>query len=129
MELTVQSIGDVTIVDLGVEELDAGNTVPLKEYVAPVLDVHFKVVLDLNRMRFVDSSGLGFFLSCLRKVKAAGGDLKLCGMSKPVRAVFELVKMHRILEIHSTREEAVRAFHSDPSDRIDSNRHSANQNP
>jgi len=36
--------------------------------------------------------------------------LKLCGMSKPVRAVFELVRMHRVFDIVATREEAVRAF-------------------
>ena len=41
---------------------------------------------------------------------AKGGDLKLCAMSKQVRAVFELVRMHRIFEIYPTKEEAVRAF-------------------
>ena len=68
------------------------------------------MVFDLSKLRFVDSSGLGAFLSCLRKLNAKGGDLKLCGMSKQVRAVFELVRMHRIFDIYGTREEAVRAF-------------------
>ena len=49
-------------------------------------------------------------LSCLRQLNAAGGDLKLCGMSKAVRAVFELVRMHRIFDIYDTREQAVSAF-------------------
>jgi anti-sigma B factor antagonist len=55
----------------------------------------------------------GRFISCLRKLNAKGGDLKLCRMSKQVRAVFELVRMHRIFDIFDifgTREEAVRAF-------------------
>jgi anti-sigma B factor antagonist len=69
-------------------------------------------VIDLSRLRFVDSSGLGAFISCLRKLNAKGGDLKLCGMSKQVRAVFELVRMHRIFDIFGTREEALRAFQS-----------------
>jgi len=64
----------------------------------------------LGRLRFVDSSGLGAFISCLRKLNAKGGDLKLCGMSKQVRAVFELVRMHRIFDIFGTRDEALRAF-------------------
>jgi anti-sigma B factor antagonist len=58
----------------------------------------------------VDSSGLGAFISCLRKLNGKGGDLKLCGMSKQVRAVFELVRMHRIFEIFGTTDEAVHAF-------------------
>jgi len=75
-----------------------------------LLETHSKLVIDLGRLRFVDSSGLGAFISCLRKLNAKGGDLKLCGMQKPVRAVFELVRMHRIFDIYATREEAVRAF-------------------
>jgi anti-sigma B factor antagonist len=66
--------------------------------------------VDLSHLRFVDSSGLGAMLSCLRQLNATGGDLKLCGMSKAVRAVFELVRMHRIFDIYDTRELAVSAF-------------------
>jgi anti-anti-sigma factor len=55
--------------------------------------------LDLNRLRFTDSSGLGAFTSCLRELNTKGGDVKPCGMSKQIRAVFELVRMHRIFDI------------------------------
>ena len=70
------------------------------------------MVIDLARLRFMDSSGLGAMLSCLRQLSAKGGDLKLCCMSKQVRAAFELVRMHRIFDIFNSREEAVRAFQS-----------------
>jgi anti-sigma B factor antagonist len=105
-------MGDVAIAELPVEELDASNAGELKRDIAPLLEAHAKLVIDLGRLRFVDSSGLGAFISCLRKLNAKGGDLKLCGMSKQVRAVFELVRMHRIFDIFSTREEALRAFQS-----------------
>jgi anti-sigma B factor antagonist len=49
-------------------------------------------------------------LSCLRQLNGVGGDLKLCGTSKPVRALFELVRMHRVFELCNTSEDAVRAF-------------------
>ncbi|HUA85707.1 MAG TPA: STAS domain-containing protein [Bryobacteraceae bacterium] len=49
-------------------------------------------------------------LSCLRQLSAKNGDLKLFGMSKQVRGLFELVRMHRIFDIYPTREEAIRAF-------------------
>jgi anti-sigma B factor antagonist len=45
-------------------------------------------------------------LSCLRQLTAKGGDLKLSGLSKQVRAAFELVRMHRVLNIDSGREAA-----------------------
>jgi anti-sigma B factor antagonist len=76
-----------------------------------VLEAHSKIVLDLNGVRFIDSSGLGSFLSCLRKLSAKGGDLKLCRVSKQVRTVIELVRMNRMFDILNTREEAVGAFY------------------
>jgi anti-sigma B factor antagonist len=64
----------------------------------------------MSELKFVDSSGLGAILSCLRQQNASGGELKLCGMLKPVRALFELVRMHRIFDMYNTREEAIMAF-------------------
>jgi anti-sigma B factor antagonist len=110
MDLPLQTMGDVVVVELPLEELDASNAAELKSGVAPMLEQHPKMVLDLRRLRFIDSSGLGAFLSCLRKAAERGGDLKLCGMSKTVRGVFELVRMHRIFDIQPTREAALRAF-------------------
>ncbi len=86
-----------------------------KRDIAPLLEEDAKVVLDMSRLRFVDSSGLGAFISCLRKLNAKGGDLKLFGLSKQVHAVFELVRMHRIFDILGTREDAVRAFERTPA--------------
>lgn len=110
MDIAFDKMGDVAVAAVPVEELDASNAGEFKRDIAPALEANTKLVLDLSRLRFVDSSGLGAFISCLRKLNAKGGDLKLCGMSKQVRAVFELVRMHRIIDIHDTKEEAVRAF-------------------
>ncbi len=114
MEIAVDRIGDVAVVVVPVEELDAGNTAEFKRDIAPALEANTKVVLDLSKLRFLDSSGLGSFLSCLRKLNSRGGDLKLCGMSQQVRMVIELVRMHRIFDIYGTKEEAVRAFENVP---------------
>ena len=110
MANALERMGDVTIVVVPMEELDAGNSAEFKRDVAPVLEATTKLVFDLSRLRFVDSSGLGAFISCLRKLNAKGGDLKLFGLSRQVRAVFELVRMHRIFDIYGTKEEAVQAF-------------------
>jgi anti-sigma B factor antagonist len=110
MHIVFEKVGDVAVATVPVEELDASNAGEFKGDVAPLLEANARVVLDLSRLRFVDSSGLGAFISCLRKLNAKGGDLKLSGMSKQVRGVFELVRMHRVFDICATSEEAVRAF-------------------
>lgn len=110
MDMGVETVGAVAVVVVTVDELDAGNTAEFRERMAPILSAHSKVVIDLSPVRFIDSSGLGAMLSCLRQLAAKGGDLKLCGLSKQVRAAFELVRLHRILDIHEDRSKAVEAF-------------------
>ena len=105
-----ETAGDITVVTLPGETLDASNTRSLKEELAPLLQPGAKLIFELNQLRFVDSSGLGLLLSCLRQVHNTGGDLKLCGMNKPVRALFELVRMHRVFEIFATRSEAEMSY-------------------
>lgn len=110
MEITIENLEGVAVGVVPVEELDASNAAEFKRDIAPVLAANTRLVLDLSQMRFIDSSGLGAMLSCLRQLTAKGGDLKLCGLSKQVRALFELVRMHRIFDIYPTREDAVKAF-------------------
>jgi anti-sigma B factor antagonist len=110
MNLMVEEGADVAVVVVPVDQLDASNVAEFKRDIAPLLQTHRDLVLDLSRLRFVDSSGLGAILSCLRQLTAKSGDLKLCGMVPPVRTVFELVRMHRIFDIYATQDEAVCAL-------------------
>jgi anti-sigma B factor antagonist len=64
----------------------------------------------MTALGFVDSSGLGALLSCLRTMNNKSGQLRLFGMAKPVQALFELVRMHRIFSIHNNRDEALAAL-------------------
>jgi anti-sigma B factor antagonist len=110
VELSVTSIDSVpgtAIVAFPVDNLDAGNVKDFRAAIQAVADTHDTIVLDMRRLTFVDSSGLGALLSCLRTLKGKRGQLLLFGMTKPVRALFELVRMHRIFSIHDTQEDAL----------------------
>jgi anti-sigma B factor antagonist len=110
MNLQVETIGDVTFVLLPGRNLDASNTAKFKAEVAPLIKTHKAMVFDLADVEFMDSSGLGALLSCLRQVTAAGGDMKLCNMGKTVRVLCEVVRMHRVFDILDSREAAIAAF-------------------
>jgi anti-sigma B factor antagonist len=114
MEPVVEKAGDVAVVTVTTEQLDASNAEDFRNFMEPVLQECSKLVLDLGRVQFVDSRGCGAILSGLKHVSAAGGDLKLCHINRPVRTVFELIRLHRICEIFDTREEAVGAFQGRP---------------
>ena len=110
MQLTVETVQNIPVVTVHAEILDANNSDEFKNAVAPILESNSRMVLDLGQLQFVDSSGCGAILSCLKALTSAGGDLKLCRITRPVRTIFELVRIHRICEIFDTSEAAVRAF-------------------
>lgn len=67
------------------------------------------VAMDLSKVDFLDSSGLGVLIALLKRVAERGGDLKLCGVQKKVRLVFEITRAHRVFEILDTKDEALKA--------------------
>lgn len=110
MEMNIEKVADVSVVMLPGGNLDASNAKDFKRDLAPVLEHNLRLAFDMSKLQFVDSSGLAVLLGCLRQLNSAGGDLKLFGMTKSVRALFELVRMHRIFDIFNTREEAISGF-------------------
>jgi anti-anti-sigma factor len=117
MQTEVEQVGDVTVVVVNAQELDAGNDQDFKQALAPVLKDCRKMVVDLGRVQFVDSRGCGAILSCLKQVRANGGDLKLCGITKYVRSTFNLMRFHRLCDLLDTREEAIKAFQQPQGER------------
>jgi len=110
MQLETEKIGDVVVVKVQIEVFDAGNATEFRSGISPILEEDVKIVFDMSRVRFMDSSGCGVILSCLRQLNSAGGDLKMFGLQQSVRTLFELVRLHRIVEIFNTRDEAVNAY-------------------
>lgn len=111
MEFTHSLIDQVLVITPKGENLDAKEAPEFKEKVLRLIDdtdaKH--VIFDMHQLQFIDSSGLGCFLSVLRRLNSKKGDLKLCAMSKPVRSMFELVSMHKIFDIFPNADEALRA--------------------
>ncbi len=110
MEFSAEHHGNVAVVLLPGESLDSATAREFRKSIEPILQKSSKVVFDMSGLRFVDSSGLGVLLSCLRVLNVGGGDLKLCNMSNSVRALIELVRMHRIFDIYPSKEDAIHAF-------------------
>ncbi|NBS94658.1 MAG: anti-sigma factor antagonist [Betaproteobacteria bacterium] len=111
MELNGRIEGqDVLVLELLEDNLDASNVREFRDAAQSLMHEHARVVLDMAGVQFVDSSGLGALIACLRQTNARRGDFRLCAMSRTVRALFELMRMHRVFNIHDTRSEAVTSF-------------------
>jgi anti-sigma B factor antagonist len=101
---------DVLVIQVQGDNLDASNVRAFRERMQALIKDKAHVVLDMSNLKFVDSSGLGALISCLRETNGLKGDFRLSNMSRPVLALFELMRMHRVFSIHETAEGAVTSF-------------------
>ena len=69
-----------------------------------------KVLMDLQKMAHIDSSGLGALVSILQWINSSGGVLKLYGLQPRPKIVFDITKVYRVFDIYDTEEAAMAAF-------------------
>ena len=110
MQLSSTAHGDVQCVTLPVETLDAANTQAFKQAVGPLISAVRRLVIDLGNVRFVDSSGCGVLLWCLRRARENSGDLKLIGVNERVAELFRIIRLDRQMDSFETLADAAAAF-------------------
>ena len=80
---------------------------------SPDLKKHFekqpskKIIVNLERVTYIDSSGLATLVEILKKTRSQGGSLGLAGMSDKVKSLFEITKLDKLFSIFSSQDEAV----------------------
>ena len=111
MQLRLESrpVGDVMIVQC-YGRIVAGNEVfTLHSQVGDAIEKYGDVVLQLDQVEFVDSSGLGALVRLMQAARAKGGDLKLSGVPPRIRKMLELTGLLSQFETYDSLEEAITA--------------------
>jgi anti-sigma B factor antagonist len=66
-----------------------------------------KIVVDLEKVGYIDSSGLATLVEMLKRTKSQAGSLCLSGMSDKVKSLFEITKLDKLFTSARTQDEAV----------------------
>ncbi len=91
--------------------LDVVGAPALKEAVSEAMkNGQPRLVIDMEGVTFVDSSGLGSVVSALKQVRTSKGDLRLAAPNQQVRVVLELTTLDRVFPYFATVEEALTDF-------------------
>ena len=92
-------------------QLIVANRQELKQAVLEALENgESKFVVDFEQTGYIDSSGLGVLVSVSKKIREAGGDLRLSGLNEDLRMLFELTKLDTLFRICETKAEAVESL-------------------
>jgi anti-sigma B factor antagonist len=71
------------------------------------------VILNLENVEYIDSTGLGALVICFTSLKKAGGALKLVNPNKRNVELLLLTKLHTIFEVFADEQDAVNSFFPD----------------
>lgn len=69
-----------------------------------------RLVIDMEGVSFVDSTGLGSVIAALKMARSSKGDLRLAAPNQQVRVVLELTTLDRVFAYYPTVEDALTDF-------------------
>ena len=88
--------------------LDVAGAPALKEAISEVVkNGPPRIVIDMEGVSFVDSTGLGSVISALKQVRGSQGELRLAAPNQQARVVLELTTLDRVFPYYATVEEAL----------------------
>jgi anti-sigma B factor antagonist len=80
------------------------------QFTAAIAAGQRNLIVDLSKVGFVDSAGLGSLIGGMRAARQAGGDLRIADPSEQAKMLLSLTSLDQVLKVHSNIEEAVRGF-------------------
>lgn len=111
MKMSVEEHGNVVIVmpqgDVKVGEGDVALRDTIQKYLSAGKT---RFVLDLGEVRFMDSAGLGELVASLKRVREAGGDLKVAQANQRISDALYVTQLVRVLDVYGEVAEAIAAF-------------------
>src|SRR5580765_3663471 len=109
LSLTTRAEGDRTIVQVG-GEIDVYTAPKLREQLVDLVNQgRYHLVVDMEAVDFLDSTGLGVLVGGLKRVRAHDGSLRLVCTQERILKIFRITGLTKVFPIHTTVDEAVSA--------------------
>lgn len=105
MSFNTKIENNIAVITISASRLDAAIAPGLKDTVAGVLSRGAeKVIVDLEKVEFMDSSGLGAVIGSF-KLTGQGGEFVLCNLQESVQEIFKLTHMDKVFNIFESLDE------------------------
>jgi anti-sigma B factor antagonist len=113
MKISQKQRDSVIILELSGKIMGGPDATTLNDKLHSLIEAgSTKVVADLSKVNWMNSSGLGILISALTTIRNAGGDLKLAAVTERIQSLLMITKLLTIFDTFETVEEAVISFSS-----------------
>lgn len=110
MEISQREKNSIVILDIQ-GEIDLYNAPEIKDTIQKLIEAQkYNIIINLEKVSYIDSSGIGALISSLSNLKKYQGGLKIINVFASVKKVFELTKLTSFFEIYDSEEEALSKF-------------------
>ena len=107
---TEQLSGDTYVISLA-GEVDLYTAPEFKQQLLEVIGQGGKeVIVDFSGTTFIDSTTLGVLVGGVKRLRPVGGQLVLVCSDRNIIKIFEITGLHRVFDIHASREDALEAL-------------------
>ncbi len=111
MKATVRQVGPISVVDISGKITIGEGDVVLRERVTELLDGgQAKILLNLEKVKYMDSAGIGELVACYKRAKEKDGSVKLLNPSGKVYDLLQLTKLEEVFETYTDEKEALVSF-------------------
>lgn len=108
MDYKKELIGDVVLISINLSEASLNQSEDFKKFLYDVSEVSPpKLVLDMSKIEYMDSSFIGALVAGLKNVLSKGGEMALVNISNDVMALFELTRLDKVFKIYADKEKAI----------------------
>jgi anti-sigma B factor antagonist len=109
LSLSTRTEGDRTVVTVG-GEIDVYTAPKLREQLIDLVSGgNYHLVVDMETVDFLDSTGLGVLVGGLKRVRAHEGSLRLVCTQERILKIFRITGLTKVFPIHATVDEALAA--------------------
>ncbi len=111
MKIKERKRDGVAIIELSGKLMGGPDAETIDETIKTLLHEGVKnIVVNLEKVRWVNSTGLGILISGYTTVKKSGGELKLLKVSDRIENIFIVSKLYTVFESFDNEDEAVQSF-------------------
>jgi anti-sigma B factor antagonist len=111
MEITTRQVGDVTILDLeGKLTIGTGDVALRGAMLSEINDGHKKILINLENVKSIDSSGLGELIRCRATAANNEAEIKLLHVNLKARKLLTMARLVGVFEMFDDEEMAVSSF-------------------
>jgi anti-sigma B factor antagonist len=111
LNISERQAGDVTVLDLGGKITIGEGSVSLRGAIKRLVEEgKTKILLNLGKVSYVDSSGIGELVSSHTTISREQGQLKMLGLTEKIKELLVITKLLTVFDVYTEEAAALNSF-------------------